>query len=250
MAIILTMFVIGTLLGFVGAGGSGFIIAILTLVFHVPIHTALGTSLAAMAFTSLSGAYSHYRERNVALKIGLITGAFGFLGSFIGSKIAVVIPPHFLHWFTASMLLLSSLLLLVRLFIVDNASQVEEKIEAGKSYMLSKAVLLGIISGILSGAFGIGSTPFIQIGLLVFLGLSIRESIGTTMLVILPIALGGGVGYITEGFLDFMLLLQVLIGTICGAYIGAKFTSLAPKNVLKVAMVSTPAIAGLSLLIQ
>ena len=38
VAIIITMLVMGILLGFVGAGGAGFIIAILTLVFHIPIH--------------------------------------------------------------------------------------------------------------------------------------------------------------------------------------------------------------------
>ncbi len=42
MAIIITMLLMGILLGFVGAGGAGFIIAILTLVFHIPIHVALG----------------------------------------------------------------------------------------------------------------------------------------------------------------------------------------------------------------
>ena len=47
VAIIITMLVMGILLGFVGAGGAGFIIAILTLVFHIPIHVALATSLTA-----------------------------------------------------------------------------------------------------------------------------------------------------------------------------------------------------------
>lgn len=58
MYIILTMLLLGILLGFVGAGGAGFVIALLTLIFDIPIHTALGTSLAAMAFTTLSGAYT------------------------------------------------------------------------------------------------------------------------------------------------------------------------------------------------
>lgn len=65
MAIIITMLLMGVLLGFVGAGGAGFIIAILTLVFHIPIHVALATSLTAMAFTTLSGVVSHYTEGNV-----------------------------------------------------------------------------------------------------------------------------------------------------------------------------------------
>ena len=54
--------------------GAGFIIAILTLVFHIPIHVALATSLTAMAFTTLSGVISHYREGNVVLTIGGLLG--------------------------------------------------------------------------------------------------------------------------------------------------------------------------------
>src|SRR3954451_15665458 len=119
LAIVLTMFVLGVLLGFVGAGGSGFIIAILTVIFGVPIHMALGTSLAAMVFTSLSGAYSHFRQGNISIKTGLIVGGFGAVASYVGSKLASIIPMHSLHWLTAGMLFLSAVILIVRLFIVQ-----------------------------------------------------------------------------------------------------------------------------------
>lgn len=81
---------------------------------------------------------------------------------------------------------------------------------------------------------------FIQIGLMVLLGLSIRQSVGTTMLVILPIAIGGGIGYTSAGYLDYMLLVQVLAGTMLGAYIGARFTNYAPRVILKFSMIMTP----------
>ena len=44
--------------------------------FSIPysIHVALATSLTAMAFTTLSGVISHYREGNVVLTIGGIVG--------------------------------------------------------------------------------------------------------------------------------------------------------------------------------
>ncbi|MGG3625095.1 sulfite exporter TauE/SafE family protein [Bacillus gobiensis] len=245
MLIILTMFALGILLGFVGAGGAGFIIALLTVVFHIPIHTALGTSLAGMAFTSFSGAFSHYREGNINIKTGLIVGVFAAVGAFIGAKIALVIPEHILHYFTSAMLFLSAILMFVKLFFKDSK---EEK-RLSEPDLWIRSIFLGIISGILSGTFGIGSAPFIQIGLLILLQLSIRQSVGTTMLVILPIAIGGGFGYITEGAVDFILLLQILIGTMCGSYIGAKFTNLAPKPMLKTALFLTPAIAGAILLL-
>jgi uncharacterized protein len=241
LAIALTMFVLGVLLGFVGAGGSGFIIAILTVLFGVPIHTALGTSLAAMVFTTLSGAYSHFRQGNISVKTGVIVGVFGAVASYFGSKLAGLIPVNSLHWLTGGMLLLSAVLLVARLFIVRKIKTADKKEASG---LVVRAAFVGIVTGLLSGTFGIGSAPFIQIGLLVVMGLTIRESVGTTMLVILPIALAGGVGYYFQGFLDFTLLAEVVAGTMIGSYVGAKFTALAPQPVLKSAMVITPIVAG------
>lgn len=247
--ITLTMLLLGLLVGFIGAGGSGFIIAILTVGFGVPIHTALGTSLAAMVFTTLSGAYSHYRQGNIDLRTGLTVGIFGAMAAFGGSKIAVWIPVGSMHWLTAGMLFLSAVMLMVRLFIVNKIAGAGAAIPR-KGIQLIRSVLVGAITGILSGTFGIGSAPFIQLGLMIVLGLSVQKSVGTTMLVILPIALAGGTGYYFEGYFDVILLVQVLAGTMVGSYIGAKFTNNVPLPVLKSAMVLTPIMAGAILLVE
>lgn len=126
VAIIITMFLMGILLGFVGAGGAGFIIGVLTLIFQVPIHVALATSLTAMAFTTFSGVVSHYREGNVVLRIGSIVGGFGAVGSYIGSKFGAVIPAHLLHWFTAGMLFLSAIFMFIRLLFSKSKEIVYE----------------------------------------------------------------------------------------------------------------------------
>ncbi|EEM70652.1 hypothetical protein bthur0009_34050 [Bacillus thuringiensis serovar andalousiensis BGSC 4AW1] len=251
VAIIITMLVMGVLLGFVGAGGAGFIIAILTLVFHIPIHVALATSLTAMAFTTLSGVISHYREGNVVLTIGGIVGGCGAFGSYIGSKISSLIPPYLLHWFTAGMLFLSAIFMCIKLIKFQNEEEVRlVKIKDISKENIMKCICLGLVTGMMAGSFGIGSAPFIQLGLMVLLGLTIQQSVGTTMLVILPIAIGGGLGYSSEGYLDYILLLQVLIGTMLGAYIGAKFTNYAPRMLLKFSMIMTPVFAGCMLLME
>ncbi|NHM33081.1 sulfite exporter TauE/SafE family protein [Neobacillus terrae] len=242
MAITLTMLFLGTLLGFIGAGGSGFIIAILTVLFKVPIHTSLGTSLAAMVFTTMSGAYSHYRQGNIDVKTGLTVGLFGAFTAYLGSRIAGLIPVQSLHWLTAGMLFLSAVMLVIRLFIVKKITDKETSETASRGILIMKTAIVGIASGILSGTFGIGSAPFIQLGLIVIIGLSVQKSVGTTMLVILPIALAGGTGYYFEGYFNFTLLLQVLAGTMIGSYIGAKFTNFVPVGILKSAMVLTPLI--------
>ena len=50
--LLFTMFLMGIVLGFTGTGGSGFIIALLVVAFGIPIHTALGVSLASMVFST------------------------------------------------------------------------------------------------------------------------------------------------------------------------------------------------------
>lgn len=249
MFITLAMLVVGLLCGFVGVGGAGFVIAILVL-FNIPIHTALGTSLVAMAFTTLSGAYSHLKEGNIHLKTGVWTGGFGAFAAFFGSKLSALIPSNNLHYLTAGMLFLSALLFILRFFVMKN--RMEDVVEEVLGYptLLVKALVLGMTTGLLSGAFGIGSAPFIQIGLMILFGLSIRKSIGTTMLVILPIAVGGGFGYVMQGYVDIVLLLQVLAGSMTGAYLGAKLTKFAPKPLLKTAMVATPVVAALLILFE
>jgi uncharacterized protein len=243
MSVFVAMLVMGSILGFVGAGGSGFIIAILVTFFKIPVHTALATAMAAMFLTMITGAISHYREGNVDLRTGITTGLFGAFGSYIGTFIAHRIPEAKLLWMTAGMLLLSSLLIYLR-------TRVQKATMDGKQsrHFWLKAALIGMVTGTMSGTFGIGSTPFIQLALIVFMGNSLRKVAGTTMLIILPIAFAGAIGYNQSGYLDFLLLAKVVIGTMIGSYLGAKCTNLAPTYVLRVAMITTPLLSGILLL--
>jgi uncharacterized membrane protein YfcA len=246
MLIFIAMFGMGLLLGFVGAGGAGVVIAVLTVAFGIPIHTALGTSLGAMGFTTLSGVYSHFREDNVVIKCGLAVGIFGGLGAYLGVKIATFLPAYALTRLTACMLFLSAVLIGLRIFsnVFSRLGNITAP-EGGTFWVAAAGV--GLVAGVLSGAFGIGGAPFIQIGLLVFFRLSLPQVAGTTMLVTLPIALFGGLGYLTAGYLDMDLFVKVIIGLMTGTYIGAKFTRRLPPAVLKTAMVVIPVVGGLLL---
>ena len=112
------------------------------------------------------------------------------------------------------------------------------------------SLLIGLTTGFLSGAFGIGATAFIQLSLMLFMGLSLYHAIGTTMLIILPISLAGGFNYLINGHLDLIIFLQTLAGLTVGAYIGAKFTRMASKDTLRYIIISMPTIGGLLLLFK
>jgi uncharacterized membrane protein YfcA len=249
--ILFTMLLMGIVLGFTGTGGSGFIIALLVVAFGVPIHTALGVSLASMVFSTLTGSISHIREGNVNTRIGLLMGIFGAVGAYAGTWISSGIDSNRLVWMTGSMLILSGILIWMRTRLMASKQQAgkQEPSTMPMPYWIS-IMFSGIGTGLLSGVFGIGSTPFIQLALLILFGLSLRHAVGTTMLVIMPIAIFASVGFIQTGHFDWLLLLQVTAGTMTGSYLGAKFTKRSPKLILRISMMSVPIAGGLLLLIR
>jgi uncharacterized membrane protein YfcA len=252
--LLITMLLMGIVLGFTGTGGSGFIIALLVVAFGIPIHTALGVSLASMVFSTLTGSISHFREGNVNTRIGLLMGGFGALGAYAGTWISSGIDSNRLVWMTGSMLILSGILIWTRTRLValkhqDGQHGNQETSSLPMPFWFS-AIFSGIGTGLLSGVFGIGSTPFIQLALLILFGLSLRHAVGTTMLVIMPIAVFASLGFMQTGHFDWLLLLQVTVGTMMGSYVGAKFTKRAPKLILRISMMSIPIAGGLLLLVR
>ena len=243
-------FILGALLGCVGAGGAGLTITLLTVGFGIPIHTAIAVSLSCMTFTVLSGAVSHYREREVLPKLGLSVGIAGIVGALLGTRTAFLIPGNLLAPATAIMLLLTTALLYLQLFlphlIADYVAR-NKSSATGATFYIRSAVI-GLVTGFLSGAFGIGATAFIQISLMLFFGISLYHAIGTTMMIIFPIAAAGGLSYLAGGMMDSSVFFQTLAGLTLGAFIGAKFTHMIPKEYLRYIMISMPLIGGLILL--
>ena len=241
------MLAMGFLLGFCGAGGSGMTIALLVAGYGVPMHKALAVAITAMIFTMISGTVSHLREGEVEVKMGLVIGGAGMVGSFIGAHVAHSLPTNELSFFTAMMMFLSAIIMYIRLYHkawLDRRIHIRTTQPKGRELLVLGSVT-GVVTGFLSGAFGIGATAFIQLALMIFFGVSLLKTVGTCMLVILPISIAGSAGYILNGHLDMGIFVQTFLGLVIGSFIGAKFTSLAPRPVLQAVVTATPLVGGL-----
>lgn len=246
-----SMLLLGAFIGFVGAGGAGVTITLLTVGFGVPIHTALAVALASMVFTMLSGAISHFREHEVVVKTGAIIGFGGIIGAFWGANVSNRMPAELLSFMTAAMICLSAVILYVKLYQAEWLNRqlhIRDTLLEGRKLWIY-GLGTGIVNGFLSGAFGIGAAAFIQVSLLVIFGVPLLKSIGTCMMIILPISMAGGLGYFFNGRLDFPILLQTLLGLMFGAWFGAKGTHLAPLPILKVCIVAMPTIGGIVMML-
>ena len=247
----LSMLALGAIIGFVGAGGAGVVITMLTVGFGVPIHTALAVALASMVFTTLSGALSHFRQHEVIVKTGAALGLGGAIGSILGANVSNIMRSELLSLMTAIMILSSAVILFVKIYHGDWLAAhfpVRQTLLTGRRLWVY-GILIGIANGFLAGAFGIGAAAYIQLALMVVFGVPLRETIGTCMMVILPISVSGGLGYLVNGRLDMDIFVQTLLGLMIGAWFGAKGTHLAPLPVLKAAIVALPTIGGLVMLL-
>ena len=61
IVLLITGFLAGTLGGLLGIGGCVIIMPVIRFLFHFPPTLMVGTSLAAVVFTSASGAWNHWR---------------------------------------------------------------------------------------------------------------------------------------------------------------------------------------------
>jgi len=248
----LAMLILGAVIGFVGGGGAGVTIALLTVGFDVPTHTALAVALAAMSFTMLSGTVSHLREGNVMVKTGAILGAGGLAGAFFGAEFSSALKGELLHYMTAIMLLLSALAIYVKLYhenFLNRYFPVRKEPLAGRKLYVY-GIICGAVNGFISGAFGIGAAMFIQLTLMFVFGVPVFQAIGTCMMIVLPISISGSLAYLFNGYLDWKIFVQTMLGLTAGAFIGAKFTRVAPRSLLRAMMVALPAWGALSMLLR
>ncbi len=238
------------MLGFIGAGGAGTMLALLSLGFGLSIHEAVGTSLAAMVFVTVSGAISHHRETNVSLRAGLVVGLTGMVGAILGANLGQSVPDNVLQTLAGFSLWFLAALMWIRTRLGSAPVEVDAAANAVSTTSLKlKAGGLGLTGGMAAAFFGVGMAPFLQLGLLVILRLPLRKTIGTTMMALIFISLSGSLEMARHGQVSVPHLVGATLGMTAGSYVGAKLTRRAPLRVLRAAIVLTPFIAGTVLIV-
>jgi uncharacterized membrane protein YfcA len=233
------------LLGFIGAGGGGVLIGILSGIFGLDIDRAIGTALAAMCVVTIFGAVSHYREGHVAPRIGFIVGVTGIVGAAMGAELGQHVPDRVLELGAGLILWFLAVLVWLRTGMVARSvahDAVREPVRPGQEAV--RGIALGGTGGIAAGFFGVGMAPYLQLGFLSGLRLTLVETIGTTMLTLVFISGSAAAVLARHGDVSGKHLVAAIVGLSSGSYIGAKFTARAPYRILRGTVVAVPIVAG------
>jgi len=211
--------IVGTLSGFYGIGGGIILMPMLLLAGFSPA-IAVATSLMFTFGTSLSGAITHTKMKNVNWKVAINIGIVGALFAQLSNQIVMGISGQY-DWLLNVWLIL---LLCYFAWSLHNRKNKEGKPPLFQNRYVASGIIGGII-GFLSALLGIGG-GFITVPLLMsWLGFSCRRAIGTSLATIIIVSIGGIVGYSAQLELNYILGLCLIIGAFIGSPIGARMTT-------------------------
>lgn len=113
------------------------------------------------------------------------------------------------------------------------------------------AGIIGLVSGITSGLFGVGGGIVMVPAMMFLLSPPIRDikqAIGTSLIVIIPTALMGSYKHLTQGNVDWRTAAALAPLAIAGSYLGAWLTTHIPADNLKRAFGGFMILVGVKLL--
>lgn len=231
----------GFFAGMLGIGGGFIVVPGLMAAFahegfaaQHQAHMALGTTLAGMAFAAASSAHAHRTRNSVDLAVArrLLPGVV--IGSLAGFSLATQLSGATLKLILGGVLLYSGMQMLMR------KAPRPIRSEPGKMEAWIASLLIG---GVYSLA-GVGGAS-ISVLFMTWHGLPIHLAVGTTALLVLPMAVISGLGYLLAGLsLDSLpawslgyvylpALAGVTIGSVASAPLGAHVAHRLPVDTLR-----------------
>ena len=224
---------VGLLLGATGGGGSLVAIPLLVYVVGVPVQNATAMSLIVVGYSALFGAWKESRQQRVHLVSAALFSLTGMIGAWVGAHGHQLVPEALV------LFLFGNLLLFISVWTFwKNYEGEQNDIPTGCAREFSgrcalKALAFGWGVGLLSGFFGVGGGFLIVPALMFLMGFPIRLAIGTSLLIIALISIGGVVGHLKVAHLNVVLTGSVLLGSLIGLLFGAKLTRSIPAHHLR-----------------
>jgi uncharacterized membrane protein YfcA len=208
---------VGFSLGLIGGGGSILAVPLMVYVVGVPEpHVAIGTSAIAVAANAAINLSNHARGGTVIWSCALPFAAAGIVGAFFGSLLGKMIDGHkLLALFALVMLVIAALMLKNR----ARAGVPDVKMNRSN---LPAIVGLGLVTGTVSGFFGIGGGFLIVPALMLATGMPIMNAVSSSLVAVTAFGMTTAASYAWSGLVSWGLAGLFVAGGIAGGLIGTR----------------------------
>ncbi len=232
---------VGFFAGLLGIGGGLILVTLMVYLFTLQgfpedriLHMALGTSIASIVFTSISSLSAHHKHGAVRWDIVRAAIPGLIIGTLLGTLVADQLKSKYLAIFFVIFVYYSA----VQMFV--NAKPKPSRQLPGKLGLNLASVIVGIVSALVGVGGGVMTIPLMSM-----CNVPMRNAIGTSAALGLPIAVAGTVGFIitglgkdhlpafSVGYLYLPALIGIVIGTLVTVPWGAKMAHTLPVAQLK-----------------
>lgn len=232
---------VGFFAGLLGIGGGLILVTLMVYLFTVQgfpedriLHIALGTSITSIVFTSISSLLAHHKHGAVRWDIVRVA-VFGLIvGTLLGTLVADQLKTKYLAIFFVIFVYYSA----IQMFV--NAKPKPSRQLPGRLGLNLASVLIGVLSALVGVGGGIMTIPLMSM-----CNVPMRNAIGTSAALGLPIAIAGTIGFIVTGlgkdhlppfsvgYVYLPALIGIVIGTLVTVPWGAKMAHTLPVSRLK-----------------
>ncbi len=229
--LVLSGFIVGALLGAIGAGGSVLTVPILVYGLGKDVASAAATSLLIVGVTAAAGAVSHARAGSIELRTAIALSIVSAGGSFPGAALRARIDPGaFMSAFAG--LMIAAAVLLWRWRVPKDGDVVAgSAADTRARYARLAAAGLGI--GFLTGFFGVGGGFLVFPVLVIIVGVSTRAAVGTSLVVVSAAsALALGFSSHAAG-IDWELAVPFAAAGVVGSLLGRRAGARLPEAALR-----------------
>jgi uncharacterized membrane protein YfcA len=232
---------IGAVLGLTGAGGSVLAVPLLMLALKLDPGSATGLALGVVAVSSSYGAMQRIRHREVLWVPALLFGISGVIVAPIGRLLATQCSPAFLVYSFAGLSVVIVLRMLLQSIRNPEQSKVVRADDTDTPGMTDPLLcqfsetkqfdwrfrctaglaIGGLITGLLSGFFGVGGGFMIVPFLNQLNRVSMRQSVATSLVIIAGISMSGFITQLLSRNIDWQQLMLLAAGGVGGMLAGS-----------------------------
>ncbi|MGV0805674.1 sulfite exporter TauE/SafE family protein [Mycolicibacterium setense] len=207
---------VGVSLGLLGGGGSILTVPLLAYVAGMEAKEAIATSLLVVGVTSVVSMLSHARAGRVRWRSGLMFGAAGMAGAYLGGLLSYVVP--------GSVLLTAFTVVM----IATGIAMIKGRKACGpttRTMPVARVLLMGLGVGVVTGAVGAGGGFLVVPALALLGGLPMPVAVGTSLLVIAMNSAAGLAGHLSTVPIDWTIAGAVTAAAVLGSLLGTRLTA-------------------------
>lgn len=251
----------------VGLGGGVVVIPVLTILFGVNIHFAIGASIVAIIGTSSGAASTYVKDRVTNLRVGMFLELASTTGAITGAAMAAYTDSSALKIIFGSILLVTVVLQLMKLgedipkspelkglskqlglkgsYIETDGREIQYNATRPVSGLAGTAV-----AGVLSGLLGIGGGGFKVLSMDMAMKLPMKVSTTTSNFMIGVTAAASAGIYFVRGDVDPLIVAPVALGILIGAAIGARVLMRSKNPTIRKAFALVLAVSAVEMILS